>query len=54
MALRILDGVLILEFSSLPIFNPNLPGLRNDIGLIENYIDELTAVAKKLEKVGFY
>lgn len=53
MALRVVDGIIVLEFSTAPGVNPNLNNLRSNLGSVENYVDELMLIAKKLAKIGY-
>jgi hypothetical protein len=53
MSLRIVDGIIVLEFSTAAGVNPNLNNLRTNIGSFENYIDEIILIAKKLAKIGY-
>lgn len=53
MSIRIVDGIVTLEFSSVPGVNPSLTSLRSNMGAIENYIDQFIRIAKKMEAMGY-
>jgi len=47
-SLKIIDGIVILEFHSSTSLNPNRRALRNNISSLENYCDKLLVVVKKI------
>jgi hypothetical protein len=51
LSLKIVDGVIVLEFHPLVVINPNLPGLKKDIHLLENYLDQLLVVMREIKKL---
>ena len=48
---KIISGVLILEFSSIPTFSPNLDELKLDINIIEKHISNLKYIAKTILQI---
>ncbi|HNV23407.1 MAG TPA: hypothetical protein PKH98_00795, partial [Candidatus Omnitrophota bacterium] len=50
MSLSFIEGMIILEFQALVVMNPNLPTLKKDIHILENYIDHLLVLIAALEK----
>lgn len=47
-SLKIVDGVVILEFTPTGVHKPNLYVLRNNTARLENYVDKLKYIAGKL------
>lgn len=50
---KIVDGVVMLEFSSSHRFKPNLPMLKSNVHLLENYLDQLLIIIAKLNHLSF-
>ena len=50
-ALKIIDGVISLEFYSSKMFKPSLDVLKNDIASIENYLEKMLTIVKKLDVI---
>lgn len=51
MSLKIMDGVILLEFHPIILMKPNLPSLKKDIHLLENYLDQIRIVLYEIKKL---
>ena len=51
MALKVIEGVVILEFYPSYVSHPSLYALRNNVSLIENYLVDLKEIMQKLKAV---
>jgi len=49
LSLRITDGLIVLEFSSVVTYKPSLNDLHDNPTSIETYLDKLLVIAKELE-----
>ena len=50
-SLKILDGQIVLEFHSKPVFYPNVYGLYKSISSIEDYLDKLVVVIQAIKEI---
>ena len=50
LSLGIIDGVVILEFRSAKTDKPNISALREDISSIDNYLEQLIMIVRKLKE----
>ena len=50
-SLKIMDGQIVLEFHSKPVFYPNVRGLYNSIGSIEEYLDKMVTVVQAIKEI---
>ena len=46
-----MDGTVTLEFHTQGSFKPNLTALHNDIASIEDYLDGMIVIARKLKQL---
>ncbi|MCD4781049.1 MAG: hypothetical protein K8S27_10965 [Candidatus Omnitrophica bacterium] len=50
-ALRVLEGVIVLEFQPSENYNPNIFTLRRQVSLMENYVEDLFYCVKTINKM---
>ena len=50
LSIGIIDGVVILEFRSVKTYKPNISALREDVSSIDDYLEQLIAIARKLKE----